>query len=50
MESPLRADAKRKLQSIHQCLNPLRLQRQYEEKLKKLYNWIAIENRVQNTL
>ena len=50
MESPLRADDKRKLQSFHQSLNPLRLQRQYEEKLKILYIWIASENRVQNTL
>jgi hypothetical protein len=50
MESPLNADAKRKLQSIHQSLNPLKLQRQYEEKLKKLYSWIANENRVQNAL
>ncbi len=50
MESPLRADAKRKLQSIHQSLNPLKLQRQYEEKLKKLYSWIADENRVQKAL
>jgi hypothetical protein len=50
MESPLRADAKRKLQSIHQNLNPLKLQRQYEEKLKKLYRWIADENRVQKAL
>lgn len=50
MESSLKAEAKRKLQSIHQSLNPLRLQREYEEKLKKLYNWIANENRVQNDL
>jgi len=50
MESPLRAAAKRKLQSIHQSLNPLRLQRQYEEKLKRLYNWIANENHVQHAL